>query len=52
MGKPSRFRHDSLADVREFPVRDFEKHLIFYRPGSTGINQRFNTAFSFCRITA
>ncbi len=37
LGKPSRIRSLRLAGVRELPMRDFEKHIIFYRPVQDGI---------------
>lgn len=37
MGSPRRFTKPSLTDVRSWPIRGFEKYLIFYRPVLTGI---------------
>lgn len=37
MGSPQQFNNPRLKGVRRWPVRDFEKHLIFYRPVESGI---------------
>lgn len=37
MGVLSKYRNPLLAGVRMFPVKDFPKHLIFYRPLQDGI---------------
>jgi toxin ParE1/3/4 len=37
MGRLMHFRNPLLAGIRMFPVKDFEKYLIFYRPLRHGI---------------
>lgn len=37
MGKLINYRSPLLAGVRSFPVKDFSKYLIFYRPIRDGI---------------
>lgn len=37
MGNPDPFRSVQLAGVRRWRVRDFERHLIFYKPLDEGI---------------
>lgn len=37
MGNPHPFNNVRLTGVRRWRVRDFEKHLIFYRPFEDGI---------------
>jgi toxin ParE1/3/4 len=37
MGTLRHFRTSLLKNVRMFPVRGFEKHLVFYRPCEDGI---------------
>ena len=32
MGSPQEFKNSKLAGIRKWRVRNFEKHLIFYRP--------------------
>lgn len=37
MGKIKKVNNPKLASIRQWRVTGFEKHLIFYRAGSTGI---------------
>ena len=37
MGSPQRFANPALSGMRRWRIRDFEKHLIFYRPIQNGI---------------
>ena len=37
LGAPRRFARKKLLGLRAFPVRGFEKHLVFYRPTEHGI---------------
>jgi len=37
MGRRMHYRNPILTGIRTFPVRDFEKYLIFYRPLRDGI---------------
>jgi toxin ParE1/3/4 len=37
VGAPRRYRGRGLSGLRVHPVRNFEKHLIFYRPFDEGI---------------
>jgi len=37
MGPSRAFRDPQLAGIRMWPVKDFGKYLIFYRPLATGI---------------
>lgn len=37
MGVPREFRNPRLEGLRMWPVRGFEKHLVFYQPLADGI---------------
>ena len=37
LGPARRFRQSDLAAVRSFPVKGFDRHLVFYRPTENGI---------------
>lgn len=37
MGFPAKIQHGRFAGLRIWPVRDFPRHLIIYRPISDGI---------------
>jgi toxin ParE1/3/4 len=37
IGKSRKVKSQSFANVRQFPITDFEKHLVFYRPIRGGI---------------
>ena len=37
IGSPVRFDSPALPDLRFFPIQDFPKYLVFYRPITDGI---------------
>ncbi len=37
MGSPYSSQNKKLSGIRKWRIRDFEKHLIFYRPTENGI---------------
>jgi toxin ParE1/3/4 len=37
MGVPQQFTNPRLASIRRWPIRDFERYLIFYRETEDGI---------------
>lgn len=37
IGRPADFPNPALAGVRRFPIKGFERYLIFYRPVGDGI---------------
>jgi toxin ParE1/3/4 len=37
LGSARKFERSELAGLRSFRVKDFDKHLIFYRPTEWGI---------------
>ena len=37
LGRSRNFERITLAGLRSFPIKGYEKHLIFYRPAERGI---------------